>query len=420
MLLQPAAMDPLDTGVPKRGQALAQFLQSVQSSLQQTHDVPSWVEAELAFVQGKQRLWSLGLQETNAQGQKLAATEAVVWERDVPNVIHKFKEATGQELEAGLKVLLQVQVQFSPQWGFRLICRDIAPQWTLGEAAVHKYRVRQTLVDEGLWQRNQGLPEPMDFTHVAVVAPHASAGLEDFLRESQRLEQLGLCRFTVFHAPFEGTNAPIQLPQALQQASQLPGVDAVCLIRGGGAASGIAWLDQEAIVRAAAKCSVPLITGIGHERDTPLVEELAMLASGTPSKAIALIVARITQRAAQAQRAWLTIQQQAQERLAQAQQRLERQRHDAQHQTQRLIGQARQAVDALAREALGLGPQSTLQRGYALVTDTNGALLTHAPQAPNTLARVRFQDGQVPVVFNPIPAPSIRPRKSQTKKATHE
>lgn len=411
-LLQAPSVDPLASGIPTKGMPLASFLNGVKTSLQQTHEVPTWIQAELAFAQAKQHFWSLGLQEMDDQGNKIAATEAVVWSSDLAQVVERFEAVTGQALAAGMKVLLQVQVQFSPQWGFRLACKNISPQWTLGEAAVQRQQLREQLIDEGLWDRNQSFPAPRDFTHVAVVAPHASAGLEDFLREAERLESLGLCRFTLFHAPFEGPNAPLLLPQALAEAGQVPGIDAVCLIRGGGAAAGIAWLDHEAIVRAAAKLPVPLLTGIGHERDTPLVEELASMAAGTPSKAIGLITARITQQAHQAQQAWATITRLATERVAQAHHRLARQHQDIAHHAGRLVQHARQAVDALAREALGLGPQATLNRGYALVTDAQGQLISQAPEGANVPATLRFQDKAIPVLLSPTP-PVTRPRKKK-------
>jgi exodeoxyribonuclease VII large subunit len=417
-LLTLPSVDPLATGTPSRGLSLSHFLNGVKTSLQQTHETPTWIEAELAFAQAKQHFWALGLQETDEQGSKVAATEAVVWAQDIAQVIDRFEAQTGQSLAAGMKVLLQVQVQFSAQWGFRLVCKDISPQWTMGEAAVQREQLRQQLMDEGLWKKNQDLPEPSDFTSVAVVAPHASAGLEDFLREAERLEGLGLCKFHVFHAPFEGPNAVIQLPLVIDQAGQETGIDALCLVRGGGAAAGIAWLNHEAIVRAVARLRVPLITGIGHERDVTLVEELAALPAGTPSKAIGLIVGRIVQQAQQAKEAWSTVQRLAHDRIQQADQRLSHHRQEMTHLSQRLVSQARQSVDSLAREALGLGPQATLNRGYALVTNENGQILTQVPQATNLKVSLRFQDGSVDAVLSPS-KPSRRSR-SQNPKPSHD
>jgi len=400
-LLRASPVDPLATGIPVSGQPLSQFLNGVKASLLQTHESPTWIQAELAFAQEKARFWSLGLQELSATGEKLASAEAVVWTSDIPKVVERFEATTGQPLRAGLKVLIQVQVSFSEQWGLRLVCKDISPQWTMGEAALQRHQLRQTLAEEGVWFRNQRFSTPADFTHLAVIAPEASAGLEDFLKESKRLETLGLCKFTVFHAPFEGKNAPVEIPKALKAAEALPGIDAICLVRGGGAASGIAWLDHEAIVRAAAKCSRPLLTGIGHERDTPLIEELAALSAGTPSKAIGLVVARITQAAKQAQKNWEELRLGVQTRLQQARQRSDLLMEEVSRQAQSTLNHARQEVDGLAREAMGLGPQATLARGYAMVSTPKGELITSAPAHPNTKALLRFQDGVIPIVLNP-------------------
>lgn len=380
---------------------LTQFLDGVAGTLRQFHGMPQWVECEVAFLQAKAKgYWMLGLQETNAQGQKQAAAEAVVWSNDVDRVLGLFERVTGEPLAEGMRVLLRVELTFSAQWGMRLVCKGIDPRWTMGEAAQAQAQLRQSLVKEGLWDRNHRLPVPADYTRLAVLSPDGSAGVEDFLRETGLLEKHGLCHVQVFHAPFEGDNATRAIPAAFDQISQAGLFDAVCVVRGGGAASGIGWLNHEAIVRAAASCPFPLITGIGHERDKTLLDEIALLPQGTPSKAAAHVTQVIVERARAADRAWDSVVTQTAQRLESAGQRTDRILQEVSQGVLARLDRQASTVDALLRETIGLGPQSTLERGYALVHDGQ-ALVASAQQArQHPQLTLRFADGSVDVTLS--------------------
>lgn len=384
------------------GVGLAQFLLGVGDTLRQFHGRPQWIRCEVAFVQAKAKgYWVLGLQETDGQGRKLAAAEALVWSQDADRVLGLFERATGEPLAAGMQILLRVELSFSPEWGLRLLGKGIDPRWTVGEAEQARQRLRRALEAEGLWELQRRLPAPADFTRVAVVAPEGSAGVEDFLREADRLAAHGLCAFEVFHAPFEGDNAPRLLPDALVRAGAAA-VDAVVVVRGGGAASGIAWLNHEAIVRAAAALPVPLITGIGHERDRTLLDDLAHTACGTPSKAAGHLVQAIVERARRAEQTWEHLGSVARARLDRADAQVDQVRTAVVHQALGRLDQQATHVDGLWRESVGMGPSATLERGYALVSNAAGKLIRRAADVPaHAPLTLRFADGTATVSPSP-------------------
>jgi exodeoxyribonuclease VII large subunit len=301
-----------------------------------------------------------------------------VWADTAQRIVPEFERATGVVLGAGIKLLVRARPQFHALYGLSLSVDAIDPAFTLGDLEAKKRDIRLRLQQEGLFDANRRLPPPWDFNHVLVVAPEGAAGLGDFRAEAQRLAHHGLCQFSYAHARFQGEGAPDDIRHALlaalhahhaaaQAGTALP-LDAVVLIRGGGAVNDLAWLNDLALARTLCELPLPVFTGIGHERDRTVLDEVAQLAFDTPSKVVAGIEQRIAQRAAQAREHFATLVQAAQRQLAQARQgsaqalqslqthahhslaQAERQRQTAwqevQRGTQRQLALARQAVPA--------------------------------------------------------------------------
>jgi len=406
---------------------LSDLMGAISDTINQDFGGTYWITAELAAAHSKGKgYWVLELQESDENGNKLAQTQAMVWANNVPRVVYKFEKATGQKLAAGMRVRLHVSASFHPQWGFRLTVDNIDTQWTLGEAEANNEKIRQKLTAEGVWGANQNLVRPRDFFHIAIVSPDTSAGLEDFLREADMLQAAGLLQYDVFIAPFEGPNAARDIPKALQKvASANKPYDAVCVVRGGGAAAGIAWLNQEDIVRAVCNCPIPVLSGIGHERDQTLVDEVANIVCGTPSKTIGLVASMIIQNAQNAAQDWIAFQRELDQRLLIAHQRLSEHLVSVTDITANLIEHARRETENLMREAIGLGPLATMERGYAVVQKSNGKVVrSTTDMAANETVSIRVTDGVVHAVVAPsdsalphlVDTPKKRPTRSRKTK----
>lgn len=148
---------------------------------------------------------------------------------------------------------------------------------------------------ERVLDRNRQLTSPRDYRLVLVVAPQAAAGLGDFQKEAERLEHHGICRFVYAHSRFQGEGAVNEIVAAAsvalaglgRQAADEGGTvlpDAIVFIRGGGAVNDLAWLNDYALVRFICDQAIPVHTGIGHERDSTLLDEVANTSFDTPSK----------------------------------------------------------------------------------------------------------------------------------------
>lgn len=358
-----------------------------------------WVRAEIASLTDRRHLY-LDLVQLE-DGVEVAKCRATVWARERSALEDKFRRATRGSLTSGLKVLLFCTAEFHPQYGFSLNVADVSPEFTLGDAALKLEALRETLVREGVYGTNRTLPAPADFARVAVISPVGAAGLGDFRRETDALEAAGVVDFLYLEATFQGREASASLQgavQAAREAHEEAPLDALVLIRGGGAVTDLAWLNDLEVGRALAGFPAPVITGLGHARDDTLPDEVAHTRTDTPSKAAAHIVRVVVGAAAQAQEDARRIRTHARDVLVNADAGTQWALDRAAGAARRHADAARAEVDALMRQALGLTPERTLARGYALVRDEAGRPVTRAAgvRAGQRLT-VEFGDGRVGV-----------------------
>jgi exodeoxyribonuclease VII large subunit len=366
-----------------------------------TRGIPGavWVRAELSSVTDRRHLYMDVVQSED--GQEIAKARATLWARERYSLEGKFRKATGGGLRAGMKVLLYVTAEFHPQYGFSLHILDISPEFTVGDQAIKLENIRRVLDAEGLLERNRALAAPDDFARVAVISPRAAAGLGDFQREAERLERAGVVDFVYLPATFQGREAPASLMTALSSAllahAEQP-LDALVIIRGGGAQTDLAWLNDLELARAVARFPVPVITGIGHARDDSILDEIACIRTDTPSKAAALIVNTVAAGAGAALEAFRQI-------LSSGRGVLNLAESGSVYLNSRVSRAARgrldseaERVDGTMRGILGLTPERTLSRGYALVRGQGGQVLTRAAQVQaGEELNLEFVDGQVEV-----------------------
>ena len=305
--VNPAKLAVRDLTDPSKGVPLSQLLAGVATAVEQAFRQGVWTTAEVMKVDGNPHVY-LELAERDAGGGLIAKARAIVWSRDVDQVLGTFQAATGVRLAAGIKVLIRARPEFSAQYGLTLHVDAIDPSYTLGDLEARKRQIREQLKEEGVFERNRQLPTPWDYRSLLVVSPPRAAGLGDFARDADRLQQHGLAEATYAHSRFEGEGAPGLIREAINAAlaawpgPELP--DAIVIIRGGGAVNDLAWLNDYELARLVCLSPVPVLTGIGHERDSTILDEVAHQSFDTPSKAIAGIEALIVRRAREANAAF--------------------------------------------------------------------------------------------------------------------
>ena len=288
--VDPAKLASQDLTEQNKGVPLSQLLAGVATAVEQAFRQGVWTTAEVVRVDGDTHAY-LELAERDAEGTLIAKARAIVWGRDVERVLGTFQRATGVRLAAGIKVLIRARPEFSAQYGLTLHVDAIDPSYTLGDLEARKRQIREQLKAEGIFERNRQLPTPWDYRALLVVSPPRAAGLGDFAREADRLQRHGLCQAVYAHSRFEGEGAPASIREAIEAAlaawpaQALP--DAIVIIRGGGAVNDLAWLNDYELARFICLSSVPVLTGIGHERDSTILDEVAHQSFDTPSKVVA-------------------------------------------------------------------------------------------------------------------------------------
>ena len=307
---------------------LSDLLNKIKVTLQSSFNQAQWLIAEVASVQQRNGHYYLELTQTDKSGRQLAKTRAMIWARTAQIILQEFKQNTGKSIESGQKLLMLVNVNFHEQYGFSLQIEDIDASFSLGEMERALVELRETLRREKRLDANKKFRIPNDFFRIAVLAPPNAAGLGDFKVDADRLEKLRLCSFDYFTASFQGEKVSQELSSALNlvqsQILVTPSkFDAVVIIRGGGAKLDLQYLNQYDIAKSLSELELPVITGIGHEKDNCILDEMAALRCDTPSKVIHYIRNQIIQNAQLAQKNWLQIQQRSQLMVKQPLQELE-------------------------------------------------------------------------------------------------
>lgn len=279
------------TQVEKPGLSLTAFLAQVGVAIAAQVPKSQWVRAEISqYRQLNGGHLALELVEHSAEGKLQARLNAFIWNARTQTLQDKFEHATGAHLAAGLKVMLQLSVDFNSTYGLRAIVEDVDPSYTLGDIAAKLNAIREALIQSGVFALNKALPSPVEFCRVAVISPKDAAGLGDFRQDADRLALAGICEFVYYTATFQGEDAPRSLLSALSalrsDIDQGQDFDAVCIIRGGGSVTDLYWLNDQAVADAVCRLSIPVFTGIGHERDNTILDEVAHQRFDTPSKVI--------------------------------------------------------------------------------------------------------------------------------------
>ena len=298
---------PPPARVVEKGVSLSELLGQVKGVIDEGFPTAVWVRAEISELRGKNGHLYLTLSERNERGDILAQVKGVIWRNRAEAITAKFEQATGGVLKTDIKILCLAKVRFDPLYGLDLIIEDVDPSYTLGDLAAKLARIREYLQQTGLYARNKQLPAPLEFVRIAVISPETSAGLGDFRREADLLHTAILCEFHLFPATFQGveTSSSIQaaILQALTVHKQKP-FDALVVIRGGGSVTDLAWLNDMDLAKLLCQSPVPIFTGIGHERDNTILDEIAHTRFDTPSKISLHISTTIKDNAFAAIEAW--------------------------------------------------------------------------------------------------------------------
>lgn len=262
----------------------------VREAIEDALPMEYWVEAELSECrESRGHCYMELIQKDEKTSTPIAKALAKCWANKWLTIRPYFERTTGQQLHAGMKVLLQVYPQFHEAYGFSWIVNDIDPTYTLGDMARKRQEIIQKLKAEGVFDLQKELQLPTFCQHIAVISSQTAAGYGDFYDQLTNNPYGFNFDVHLFPAIMQGEDVEQSIISALEQIYNMP-FDCVVIIRGGGATSDMSGFDTLALAENVANFPIPIITGIGHERDESILDMIAHTRVKTPTAAAALLI----------------------------------------------------------------------------------------------------------------------------------
>ena len=251
-----------------------------------------WVEAELSECrENRGHCYMELIQKDELSATPVAKASAKCWASKWLMVKPYFERITGQRLVAGMKVLLKVYPQFHEAYGFSWIVNDIDPTYTLGDMARKRQEIINQLKAEGVFDLQKDLPLPIFCQRIAVISSETAAGYGDFCHQLADNPYGFKFQTQLYPATMQGEGIERSIIEALDSINAVcDDYDAVVITRGGGATSDMAGFDTLALAENVANFPIPIITGIGHDRDESVLDMVSHTRVKTPTAAAAFLI----------------------------------------------------------------------------------------------------------------------------------
>ena len=273
---------------------LSELQRLVKETLHERFALPVWVSAEISEVKVNYsgHCYLELVEKGGDNGVPLAQSRAVIWRTAYSRIAGYFEAETGQRLAAGIKILAKVAVNYHELYGFSLQITDIDPAYTLGDMQRQRQQTIDCLRKEGVWDMNREVGMPAVVQRIAIVSSANAAGYQDFCKEIGKSPYR--FRLTLFDAFMQGAAAEESIVAALcAVADRMEEFDAVVIIRGGGSASDLNCFNAYRLCTHVAQFPLPVLTGIGHDKDTSVADMVAHTALKTPTAVAGWLVERM-------------------------------------------------------------------------------------------------------------------------------
>ena len=353
--------------------ALSQLNKMVRDAIDMQLPDEYWVEAELSECREHNGHCYLELIEKDEHtNTPVARASAKCWRQTWLMVKPYFERTTGEPLRTGMKVLLKVYAQFHEAFGFSWIVTDIDPNYTLGDMARKRLEIIRQLKEEGVFDLQRELRIPLFAKRIAVISAEHAAGYGDFCRQLEDNEYGFRFEVTLFPAIMQGEQVEQSIIAALERIYALnTSFDVVVIIRGGVATADLSGFDTLALAENVAQFPLPVITGIGHERDESILDMVAHTRVKTPTAAAALLIDHLRQVLERINSAQQRISTAIFQRIANQKMRLTNLQTLLPALVQRNLAEARHRIEMLEVLLKSHDPQRLLSRGYS-ITLLNG------------------------------------------------
>lgn len=396
---------------------LKELQRMVKLTLDERFALPVWVSAEISEIKVNYsgHCYLELVEKGTADGLPTAQARAVIWRSQFPRISARFESETGQRLVSGIRLLAKVLVSYHELYGFSLQITDVDPSFTLGDLERQRQQTIAQLHEDGVWEMNRSLPMPEVVQRVAVVSSAQAAGYQDFCKELAKSPY----RFEteLFDAFMQGASAEDSIVSALCEVAARPECfDAVVMIRGGGSRSDLTCFDSYRLCTYVAQFPLPVLTGIGHDKDTSVADLVAHTALKTPTAVAGWLVDRMAEAEGRLDGAALQLHDAVQTMLHDVSVRLERFSGDLRETAatfftrrslrlehlaeglpmtvRELLERRKKALDAASEWVAGYAPERILRLGFAVVRKEGRACVSAGQVRVGDRLSVEWVDGR--------------------------
>ena len=407
--------------------SLVQLNGLVKESLRRCLPDRYWLQAELSDVRENYsgHCYMEFVQKDERTSNLIAKARGTIWSNVYRMLKPYFEKETGQVFVSGIKVLVQVSVEFHELYGYSLTVTDIDPTYTVGDLARRRKEILDRLEKEGVLNLNKELEIPVLPQRVAVISSATAAGYGDFCNQLKN-NPYGLVFYPkLFPSLMQGDRVEASIIAALDRIyAEMDQWDVVVIIRGGGATSDLSGFDTYELAANCAQFPLPIITGIGHERDDTVIDSVSHTRVKTPTAAAAFLIDRVHEtalcledlldrmigmvstrmEAEKTRLKRLTEQLPLLTRfcLREERHRQERLAESLQIGVRRLLTEEQHKLQLIAQKVEAASPERLLNRGYS-ITLLNGKAVTNLSELKKGDEVVtRYAEGQTTSVITEI------------------
>lgn len=270
---------------------LQEFNNRIKRLLADPSVMNCWVVAETTDVRINQHCYLQLLEKNSKTGATVAKIKAIIWGNQFRFLNARFKQVTGRDIGNDMKIMVCLSVNYSPQYGLTVVINDINPEFTLGDMERQRQEILNRLTQEGIIGQNKTVPVPPVLQRIAIVSAAGAAGYGDFMKQLTD-NKYGVCFYPcLFQATMQGVKTVPTVLAALDKVEQNQHLfDCVVIIRGGGGTEELNSFDNYDLARRVATFPLPVIVGIGHERDITVLDYVAGIRVKTPTAAAEHII----------------------------------------------------------------------------------------------------------------------------------
>ena len=354
---------------------LAQLQGRISIALAEALPLPVWVCAEVADIKinASGHCYIELIEKNEKTGATEAQARATIWRSQVMSTVGRFERETGQRLAKGMKILFRATVQHHAVYGMSLQIQQIDALHTIGDMERRKQLCIEQLQKEGVWEQNRSLPMPLVAQRVAVISSATAAGYQDFMKE------LGRSAYRIetelFEATMQGERCDESIVAALYAiAERKEEFDAVAIIRGGGSTSDLECYNSYLLAFAVTQFPLPVLTGIGHDKDTSVTDMVAHTMLKTPTAVAAWLNQRATDFDGALEYCAISLRDICRQATHSAALRLEQFSAEVRHLAERALQSEQQKLDGIAAVVANFAPERIFRLGYAIARKEGKAL----------------------------------------------